>query len=163
MKIKYQNGEIQLGLSDIFQAMNENDQKDFIHALSLEKNIIESVCDYLSGNDPNGCWSGYDDEWRIRALKRIQNTQLTDWSPYNWDVFSEAKQRLKDIREKQHIYWALHHGPFREPEVWDIWQRFCKQHNIVSEYTTERANEDIVRVENIIKDALKKFVIEDLE
>lgn len=155
--IKYEKGEIKLDLAYLFEAMNEEDQKSFIHALSLEKNIVESVCDYLAGDDQNGCWSGYDDEWRLRALRRIEKEQLKGWSKYNWNFFREAEQRLKEIKEKQHIYWALNHGPFREPEMWDIWQKFCKSHNIVSEYTTKQADEDVVRVETIVRDALNKM------
>lgn len=154
-EVEYEKGAIKIDLQTIFSRMNEDDQKDFIHSLSLETNIIENVCDYLAGDDKNGCWSGYDDEWRLRALRRIENRQAKHWSRYNWDFFKEATYRLKEIREKQHIYWALHHGPFKD-ELWDVWAKFCKNNGIVSEYTTERANDDVARVESIITDALNK-------
>jgi hypothetical protein len=160
MKFDFDDGNITFCLSGIFEAMTEEQQDAFIHQFSLQKNIIEKVCDYLAGDDTHGSWSSYDDEYRIRALKRIQNRQLTNWSPYNWDFFSEARNRLKEIREKQHIYWALNHGPFRE-ELWNSWMKFCKANNIVSEYTTKQADEDVARVEKIVRDALAKLVDED--
>jgi hypothetical protein len=156
--IKYEKGDIKLDLAYVFEAMSAEDKLDFIHAISLEKSVIENVCDHLAGDDKNGCWSGYDDEWRMRALRKIENNQLKNWSRYNWKVFEEATHRLKEIKEKEHIYWALHHGPFREPEMWEIWERFRKQHGITSEYTTKKADADIDRVEGIIKEALLKLV-----
>lgn len=156
-EIKYENGEIKIDIYYIFSSMSEDDQKSFIHALSLEKNIIENVCDYLAGDDQNGCWSGYDDKWRLRALRRIENRQLEHWSRYNWDVFREATHRLREIREKQHIYWALNHGPFKD-DLWFEWMKFCEKNGIKSDYTTEKANADIDRVEAIMKDALSKLV-----
>lgn len=156
MKAKIEGNEIKLDMYELFSSMTEEDQKEFIHSLALQKDIIEIVCDYLAGDDKDGSWSGYDDEWRIRALRRIEKRQLKHWSKYNWDVFSEATKRLKEIQEKRHIYWALHHGPFRD-ELWPVWHKFCEANNIVSEYTTQQANEDIARVESIVKDALNKL------
>ena len=153
MKLIIEKNYLKIDLNSLFEAMSEEDQKEFIHSLSLEKDIIENVCDYLAGDDKDGSWSGYDDEWRLRALRRIEGKQLKSWSRFSWDFFKEATQRLREIREKQHIYWALHHGPFRD-ELWETWSKFCKANNIVSDYTTERAEEDIKRVEAIVKEAL---------
>lgn len=158
-EVSIEKNKIKIDLNFLFSQMSEDDKKDFIHSLSLEPDIIENVADYLAGDDKHGSWSGYDDEWRLRAIRKIENRQLKNWSRFNWSFFEEAKNRLKEIREKQHIYWALHHGPFRE-ELWPAWSKFCKENGIVSEYTTERANEDIARVEKIVKEALDKFVSE---
>lgn len=158
-EVELEKGYIKIDLQVLFDRMSEEDQKEFIYSLSLQKDIIENVCDYLAGDDRNGCWSGYDDEWRLRALRRIEKKQLKNWSRYNWDFFKEATARLKEIREKQHLYWALHHGPFRD-ELSDVWFKFCKENDITSEYTTKKADEDIARVEAIVEEALSKMAVE---
>jgi hypothetical protein len=154
--IEYTDGNIKIDIYYLFSAMDEESQKSFIHTLALQKQIIELVVDYLCGQDAFGSWSGYDDDWRMQALTRIEGEQLKNWSRYNWKVFSELTDRLKEIRAKEHIYWALHHGAFRD-ELWPAWDRFCKANGIESNYTTKQADEDIARIEKMLREALNKF------
>lgn len=154
--IKYEGGEIKIDIDYLLSAMNEDDQKAFVKAFAVQRNIIEHVIDSICGEDPDCWWSSYDNEDRMRMFKRVEKAQLKKWSTYNWEFITEAKDRLKEIREKQRVYWALFHGEFRE-HLWDDFSQFCKRNGITSEYTTELANEDIARVEKIVKDALDKM------
>lgn len=160
--IKYENGQIFIDAEVLLEGMSKEDQAAFVKQFSVQRDVIENVIAFICGEDPEGWWSSYTDEDRMKMFKRVEQAHLKKWSRYNWRFIEEAVARLKEIREKERLYWALYHGPFRE-ELWDHFNKFCKANNITSEYTTEHANKDIERVIDIVTDALKGLVDETKE
>ena len=88
--IKYENGEIKLDIEYVLSAMSEEDQRLFVKAFSLQRNIIEHVINSICGEDPDGWWSSYEDEDRMNMFKRVEQAQLKNWSSYNWEFIREA-------------------------------------------------------------------------
>lgn len=156
---KIEDNENKINIDALLEGMSLEDQKKFIKRFAIQSSVIDHVIDYICGEDPDGWWTSMDDELRMKILGRVEDAQIKKWSKYYWDFISEAKDRLKEIREKQHIYWTLYHGAFSE-ELRDVFFKFCMANNIVSEYTTKQANEDVEKVLKIVEDALQKLGVE---
>ncbi len=154
--IEFQGGNILIDIDYLLEQFSEEDCKAFIKSFSVQSIVIDHVVKYICGEDPDGWWTGQASDIRHKILTHIQEKQLTDWRPYNWRVFDEIRSALKDIRCKQHIYWALTHCA-DEGICWKI-NDWMRKNNIESNYTTNRADEDIARIEKIIRDKLENFV-----
>lgn len=160
--LKVIDGQITIDIADFLEALTKEEQLQIVKQLAVQDYVLEKAIDYICGDDTDGWWTSNDDTLRMKLLDRIESAQLSKWSKYNWQFITEATQRLKEIREKQHIYWALHHGPFRD-DLSQAWFKFCKANNIVSEYTTEKANADIENVIKIVENAIKNCLNQEPE
>jgi hypothetical protein len=153
--MKIEDGYLKLDLDKLFSAMPEETQKEFIKSFAVEETVIEHVIDYICGEDPDGWWTGYASDLRFNLLERVEKTQLKNWSKYNWSVFSEISQALRDIRCKQQLYWQLVYHP-NDEICWKIMD-WMKSKGIESNFTTKQADDDIARIEKLIRDKLEGF------
>lgn len=167
--INISQNKIEIDMGHLLEAMDKDDCKAFIKSFACQDFVIEKVIDYICGDDEDGWWTGYSDEYRTKILTRVENTQIKKWSKYNWKVFEELKNRLKEIQEKRHIYWQIYHDKgFREMIVLNPYTEekttmgnyisdWFKSRNIESNYTTKQADDDINRIEGMIKKSFEKF------
>lgn len=156
--ISIESGHIKIDLDYFLEAMSSADQKDFIKRFSIDSNVIDHVVDYICGEDPDGWWSGCADERRMKILTKVENAQIKSWSEYSWEFIKEATDRLREIKEKKHIYWALYHnGCDYDSDFSQNVRKFLNNHGIESDYTTEQADEEIKQVLDIVREAMEKL------
>lgn len=149
--MKIEDGEIRLDLIEIMESLSEDDCKMFIKHFSCQSFIIEKVIDYICGDDEDGWWTGDATNIRQKILCRIEKKQLEQsYLSYSWEPWAELTNRLKEIKERKHIYWHLYHD---FPDHHEIWE-WMKRRGIDSEYTTKQAHEDIKKIESMILDTL---------
>lgn len=146
----------------VFRSMPQEQQDQFIHNLALQRNIIDKVVDYICGEDSFGSWTSEEPDLRQKLLDRVESKHVEDLASvgprYGWRVWSDIQQRLKDIRAKQHVYWALSKDKYFEDQLgWDAVHKFFKRHDIESDYTTKQADADIAEVKQMIQTAMRDF------
>ncbi len=156
--IKINDNGLWVDFDYLMESMSSEDQKMFIKKFAIESNVIDHVVNYICGEDPDGWWSGCADDRRMKILTKVENAQLNKWSGYNWKFIDEATNRLKEIKEKQHIYWALYHsGVDYDSDFSMKVRKFLESNGIESDYTTKQADEEIEKVYSIIKEAMEKL------
>ncbi|MFA5217096.1 hypothetical protein [Sulfuricurvum sp.] len=166
--IKFEGANILININDLYSAMSEQDQKDFVKSVALNDDIINWVLDYICGDDNDGYWTSDDSNIRQRFLNRVEKTQLTK-SIISWDTIRKIDQHLKDIKCKQHIYWSLYHDI---PQIISQW--LYEKHGIAiekgyidaavsyalkclgqeSNFTTEQADKEIQELKDFITDKM---------
>jgi len=160
--IKIEDFVLKINLNTLIEKLDEEESRQLIKTLAIQPKIIKSVVDYICGDDADGFWSSEEPQLRQGILERIErthiNTLATSGPRYGWSVWQDIQKQLKDIKCKQHVYWALYHDEyFKEKYDWTLISNFFKRHNIESDYTTKKADEDILQVKQMIIDAFRKM------
>lgn len=151
--MKYdEEGNVIISLEDIIQNMSKEEKKKLCKTISIDYDVKKAVIDYICDEDEDGWWCSDSGHIREDILMRIEKAQLDKPTWYNWKLIDEAITRLKHMRSENHIYYTLYH--LRDPHmlVSDFVRIYLKDE---SEHMTNRADDDIKEVLNIVKNAIK--------
>ncbi len=156
--ITVENYQAKIDLRAFFDAMSKEEQREFIRSISIQRDVIECVTNYICGEDEEGWWSSDEPQKRQDILQRIERNQIKDLADngpsFGWQVWSDLRKALQDIACKKHIYWALRHSP--DPWTNENAHTFFKNNGIESDYTTKQADEDIKKLFDMVKAAFEK-------
>jgi len=148
-EIKIADSALCIPLEPIISAMTFEQKRETLAWLATDDEVIRSVVSHITGNDDQG-WSTGDPDRRQQILTEIEDSQI-DGLRYSWKPWGEARQKLKDIRSSEQIYWVLYHkiDPEVSRQVFNELQRL----GIESNYTTEQANSDVESIKTLIENA----------
>lgn len=166
--IEIDNSAIKIDFHHLFQAMSEEDTRVLIKSLAVESFVINKVIDYICDEDKDGWWASDTPNIRQKILERIEKSHLKNSVKYNWSVFNELESRLREIKEKQHIYWSLYR---LDSEMYSVTNdttgtsesirsfifNWMKRHGIKTEYSSKCADEDINNIKTMLQNALDRF------
>jgi len=151
-EIKIQDSRICLSIESIIQAMSFEQKREVLAWLATDDDVVRSVVDHICGQDEHG-WSSGDPNRRVEILARIENSQLSGKVRYNWRPWDEAKQKIKNIRSTEHLYWLIYHKFDKNLSIpiMDELRRL----GVESNYTTKEGDEDIARIEQALNEAFQ--------
>lgn len=145
--IEIKDSKLCLPMEEIIAVMDMDQKREVLAWLATDHEVIESVVSHLTGTDDLG-WSTGDANMRQRMLSKVEETQVAELR-YNWKPWDEIRQKIKDIRSTEHLYWVLYHkidksisGPLFEE---------LRRLGVESNYTTKEGDEDVATLNGLIK------------
>lgn len=144
-----------VSLETIIQGMNKEQKREVLSWLATDWEIMESVVDHILGKDELG-WSTGDPDRRQKILSEVEEEHLKDSLRYNWKPWDDIRQKIKDIRSTEHLYWVLHHKIDQDLSR-DVMNELRKL-GIESNYTTKEGDEDIQKIKDHIEETFKTMV-----
>lgn len=155
MNIEIKDSKLCIDMESIISSMNYEQKREVLAWLATDYEVVQSVIDHIIGRGDKS-WSFGDPNTRQEILENIERSQLE--SPrYGWKPWSDIREKLKQIRNDQIVYWTLYHKI--DPELSRrVFEEFRKL-GIESNYTTKEADDDIKRIEKIIEETFKNMQI----
>lgn len=148
-----------VSLETIINGMSKEQKREVLSWLATDREVVESVVDHILGRDEQG-WSTGDPNRCLRILGEVEDFQL-EYVKYNWNPWSEIKQKLKDIRADERLYWVLYHQIDTQVSV-QVFNEL-RRLGVESNYTTNEADKDIAVIGKIIENTFKDMKIEKNE
>jgi len=145
-EIKIADSFLCIPIEPIIDTMSFEQKREMLAWLATDSEVIESVVSYITGTDDQG-WSTGDPNRRQRILSEIEGSQLGE-TRYNWKPWDEIRQKVKDIRSSEHLYWTLHHKIDQElsRKIFAELRRI----GVESNYTTKEGDADVLEIKNLI-------------
>ena len=142
-----------VSLETIIGGMSMEQKREVLSWLATDREVIESVVDHILGRDEQG-WSTGDPTRCQQILGEVEDFMLAD-RKYFWKPWDELRQKLKDIRADERLYWILYHQIDQDVSrrVFDELQRLGVKDN----YTTNEADKDIATIGKMIEDTFMKM------
>lgn len=148
-----------VSLETIINGMSKEQKREVLSWLATDGEVVESVVDHLLGRDEQG-WSTGDPNRCQQILGEVEDFMLAD-RKYFWKPWDYLRQKLKDIRADERLYWVLYHqiDPDVSRRVFDELRRL----GVESNYTTKEADKDIAVIGKMIEDTFKDMKIKKYE
>lgn len=142
-----------VSLETIVNGMSKEQKREVLSWLATDREVVESVVDHILGRDEQG-WSTGDPNRCQKILGEAEDFMLTD-RKYSWKPWDELRQKLKDIRADERLYWVLYHQIDQDVSrrVFEELRRL----GVESNYTTKEADEDIAAIGKMIEDTFKQM------
>jgi hypothetical protein len=142
-----------VSLETIINGMSMEQKKEVLSWLATDWEVMESVVDHILGRDEQG-WSTGDSNRCQKILGEVEDFHLANVR-YDWKPWDEIKQKLRNIRADERLYWVLYHQIDSQTSkmVFDELRRL----GVESNYTTKEADEDIATIHEVIKDTFKQM------
>lgn len=146
-----EGSKLQLDLEPLIRGMSIEKKREMLAWLATDDEVIRYVVDVICGEDELG-WCMGDPGRRADILSRIEDTQLKDCTRYNWKPWAAARDKIRDIRTQEHLYWVLYHqiDPDVSRRVFDELRRL----GVESNYTSKIADDEIAAVKLELDKAL---------
>lgn len=146
-----EGSKLQFDLEPLIHGMSLEKKREMLAWLATDDEVIQYVVDVICGEDELG-WGMGDPGRRADILSRIEDTQLRDCVRYNWKPWATARDKIRDIRTREHLYWVLYHqiDPDVSRRVFDELRRL----GVESSYTTTVADAEIAAVKLELDNAL---------
>lgn len=143
-----------VSLETIINGMSKEQKREVLSWLATDWEVVESVVDHILGRDEQG-WSTGDPNRCQQILGEVEDFMLAD-RKYFWKPWDELRQKLRDIRADERLYWVLYHkidqdvsqGVFNE----------LRRLGVESNYTAKEADGDIESIRQMIEDTFKDMV-----
>jgi len=153
MNITLEKGDIKIDIYELIRETDDETKKQVIKSFATDDAVIRHTIDYICGDDEDGWYPGDAANLRQELLGRVEAKQLETMPEYGWRVWDEIRQKIKDIRSAEHIYWVLYHklsdglrrSVFKELDAMGV----------ESNYTQAQGNDDIEAIRKLIKTAIK--------
>ena len=146
--VKINGTDLCIGIESIIQAMDLKQKREVLAWLATDFEVVNSVVDHIVGDDELG-WSMGDANMMQEILSRVESSIIS--SPrYNWRVWSDLNQKIKDIRSTEHLYWVLYHRI--DPEVSRMVMDELRRLGVEPNYTTKQGDDDVSQIKKLIGD-----------
>ena len=147
--IEIKDSKLCHSFESIVGAMTIDQKRETLAWLATDNEVVQSVVSHIVGDDDQG-WSTGDDNLKQKILEKVESSLII--SPkYQWSVLTDLRQKLKDIRSSEHIYWVLYHKI--DKDVAQLVFSELRKLGVKSNYTTEKGDSDIAEIKAMIESA----------
>lgn len=148
--IEVKGTQLCVELRPLISAMSLEQKREMLAWLAADDEVVNYVVDAICGEDEQG-WAIGSPNCRQAILARVEDVQLREGFQYNWRVWDEARQKIKDIRSQEHLYWVLYHqiDPEVSRRVFDELRRL----GVACNYLSTVADEEISALRKVLDDA----------
>lgn len=148
-QIEIKDSKLCVSLESLVMGMSIDQKREMLAWLATDDEVVRSVVSHIVGEDDLG-WSSGDPSRRQEILAKIEDSQIVSLR-YNWKPWDDLRQKLKDIRSAEQIYWAIYHKidqNISRPLINEF-----SSLGIESNYTTEQADADVEEIKTMIESA----------
>lgn len=154
LDIEIDGTKLCVSLETIINGMSMEQKREILSWLATDTQVMNSVVDHILGRDEFG-WSTGDPNRRQQILSEVEDEHLKDSLRFWWKPWDEIRQKIKDIRSTEHLYWTLYHKI--DPDLsWKVRSELNRL-GIESNYTTKEGDEDIQKIKHYIDETFKKM------
>ena len=151
-QVTIEGNKIQIEIEHLIQSLSFEKKREILSWLATDSEVVESVINAICGEDELG-WAMGSPNDRQRILERVEGKQVAECLRYNWSPWEDLKQKLKDIRSDERVYWNLYHqcpDDLRRA-VFDKTPGISESNN----YTGKDADKDVNEIYDMIRDTFK--------